>query len=187
MSWTDGKGVGVWATTAWISIGCPSRWLWMCQMCRHSASWFSRCRPSAPNHAFQSWDSRRCQRAPWPPCPLRNPSQSPSSCGQISSAGIVHRAPRPLASRLQPRSLSSPLLFFLLIFYIFVDVVTEFIHSSLKSGKHLYKHYFKLFISRMLTYVLFSSFTVFCLILLFRLYSSVFILSDYLCLFLCIM
>lgn len=49
----------LWATTVLISIGCPSRWPWMCQRCRHSASWFFRCRPSAPDPAFQSWGRRK--------------------------------------------------------------------------------------------------------------------------------
>lgn len=47
-----------------------------------------------------------------------------------------------------------------LIYYPFFEVLTEVIHSFLKSGEYLYSHYFKLFIQvSCLTLVSFSSFS----------------------------
>lgn len=79
---------------------------------------------------------------------------------------------------------SSALIFFN-IFVLFVEILSEFIHFSLKFGKHLYYHYFELFI-RLIAYLHFNWFYFwFCLVPSFGTYyilSSFFF--DVLCLFL---
>ena len=70
---------------------------------------------------------------------------------------------------------------FFLIFSIFVEVLTEFIHSFLRSTEYLYDHYFESLSSLLLISSLFSSFAGICSVLSFETHSLAF--SFYLTLY----